>query len=52
MGKRGYIRVPNTARCPKCKKIYDTPTLRERKDYKPGLCPRCGTPLRSVYDKR
>jgi phage FluMu protein Com len=39
---------PQTARCPKCRKVWDLTTLRERKDYVPGKCPICKVPLRSI----
>jgi len=42
-------KMPNTAKCKKCKTKFDLPTLRERKDYKPGICPLCQGNLISIW---
>jgi len=49
---RKKSRVPDTAKCTKCRRVFDLPILRERKDYEPGICPACGGTLRSIYERR
>lgn len=45
-------RLPDTARCIKCKRTFSLSVLRERPDYVPAICPLCGGALRSVYEKK
>ena len=45
-----YTIDPTRAYCKKCKAKYDLPTLREEKDYKPGICPKCGGFLFSIKE--
>jgi len=42
--------IPDTARCKQCGRRFDLPVLRERKDYKPGICPMCGGYLVSIKE--
>ena len=42
------VTVPDEVRCTKCKRHFDLPVLRERKDYKTGICPMCGGYLHRV----
>jgi len=44
-------KIPDSARCRQCKRTFDLPTLRERKDYKPGICPICGGFLRAITER-
>lgn len=47
-----YTIVPDTAMCVNCKMQWDLPTIRERKDYEPGICPNCGGFLKSIRERR
>ena len=38
------------AKCIKCKTKYDLPTLRTRKYYIPGICPKCGGILKTIKE--
>jgi len=38
------------AKCKKCKTEWDLPILRERKDYIPGICPKCGGKLKTIKE--
>jgi len=51
MKRREEFRIPDTARCPQCKRQFDLPTLRECPSYIPGVCPICGGYLKSVYGR-
>lgn len=49
MSKKSIV-DPTRAKCKKCKTIWDLPTIREEKDYKPGICPKCGGFLFSIRE--
>ncbi len=45
-----YTIDPTRAICKKCKMKWDLPTIRKAKDYKPGICPKCGGFLFSIKE--
>lgn len=42
--------VPDSAKCTKCKRVFDLPTVRERPDYEAGICPVCKGALKSIRE--
>lgn len=45
-----HIIDPTRAKCKDCKTIWDLPTIREGKNYKPGICPGCSGFLFSIKE--
>jgi len=52
--RRPFVRsiIPDEVRCQQCKQEWDLSILRERQDYKAGICPKCGGKLVSTWEKR